>query len=253
MVNYIAFKYYTHRDLSESQYYTLSPKTLDVLKKLDSPVTIYTFLDERNPIQGDQISDLLKEYQQAAGKNMTVEKIDPAYDIARATDLQKKLHFDGNDHLVILEYKDKSPRFVKQEDLFEVNPMTGQIGAFKGEQQITAAIVSLVEGTPSKVYFTEGHGEHAISDMTSPRGYGIVVDTLKNDNIETQNLNLASKGDVPIDADAVIIAGPSITFSPVEVEALDRYLASNGKLFVLLDPYVNLGPRQPPEKIWDQI
>jgi ABC-type uncharacterized transport system involved in gliding motility auxiliary subunit len=39
----------------------------------------------------------------------------------------------------------------------------------------------------------------------------------------------------------VVIAGPSISFSPIEAQALDHYLANNGKLFILLDPYVTLG------------
>jgi ABC-type uncharacterized transport system involved in gliding motility auxiliary subunit len=241
MINYVGFKHYIHKDLSQSQFYTLSPKTLDVLKKLDSPLNIYTFLNEQNAGQSEEIANLLKEYQHASGKNLVVEKIDPAYDIARATELQKELHFDGNDHLVILTYKDRSPRFVKQEDLFEINPISGQVGAFKGEQLVTAAIVGLVEGKASKVYFTEGHGEHAIQDTTSPQGYGVVTAMLKNENVEVSNLNLAQKGDVPVDADAVVIAGPQITFSPIEAQALDRYLQNNGKLLVLLDPYVTLG------------
>jgi len=240
MLNYVGFKHYTHKDLSQSQFYTLSPKTNEVLKKLDSPIAVYTFLDQQNTGQAEEIANLLKEYQQAAGKNMTVEKIDPAYDIERATKLQKELHFDGNDHLVIFKYKDR-PRFVKQEDLFDINPMTGQVGAFKGEQQLTAAIIGLVEGKSSKVYFTEGHGEHSIRDATSRQGYGILGQSLKNENIEIQNLNLAEKGEVPADADAVVIAGPSIAFSALEADILDKYLAANGKLFVLLDPYVVLG------------
>ena len=241
MVNYIGFKYYTHKDLSESQYYTLSPKTLDVLNKLDAPIHVYTFLNQQNPTESEQVNNLLKEYWHAAGKNMTLENIDPVYDITRASDLQKQLHFQGNDHLVIMLYKDHPPRFVKEEDLFDVNPMTGQVAGFKGEQQLTAAIIGLVEGTPSKVYFTEGHGEHSVEDMTSLRGYGIVAGSLKNENVEITNLNLASKGDVPVDAEAVVIAGPSIPFSAVEAQAIDRYLANNGKLFVLLDPYLTSG------------
>lgn len=240
MVNYFAFKHYHHQDLSTSQYYTLSPKTTEILKKLDAPIAVFTFLDERAAAQSEQVTNLLKEYQHVAGKNMTLEKIDPLYDSARAADLQKKLHFDGNDHLVIFEYKDRSPRFVKQEDLFDMNPMTGQVGAFKGEQQLTAAIVSLVEGAPSKVYFTEGHGERSIQD-TSPRGLATVAGMLKNENIESGHLNLAAKGEVPADADAVVIAGPAIAFSAMESDALDKYLANNGKLMVLLDPYVTLG------------
>jgi ABC-type uncharacterized transport system involved in gliding motility auxiliary subunit len=241
LINYVAFRHYIHKDLSESQYYTLSPKTLEVLKKLDSPLTIYTYLNDQAMTQSEQISTLLKEYQQAAGKNLILEKIDPMYDPTRAADLQKKLHFDGNDHLVIFEYKDHTPRFVRQDDLFDVNPSTGQIGAFKGEQQVTSAILGLVEGVASKVYFTEGHGEHSIEDVTSPMGFGLVAGQLKNDNVSATLLNLATKGEVPADAEAVVIAGPVIPFSPIEADALDKYLSNNGKLFVLLDPYVTLG------------
>ena len=239
MINYVGFKHYKHKDLSVSQFYTLSPKTQDVLKSLDSPLTIYTFLSD-GP-QADQITTLLKEYQQAAGKNVIVEKIDQMYDPNRAVELQKKLHFDGNDHLIIFSYKDKSPRFLKQEELFDVNPMNGQIGAFKGEQQITGAILALIEGKASKVYFTQGHGEHSIQDSNSAQGYGFVTAALKNDNVEAENLSIAQKGEIPADADAVVIAGPQIAFSAIEADALDKYLANNGKLFILLDPYFTSG------------
>ncbi len=159
----------------------------------------------------------------------------------RAVDLQKQLHFENNDHLIILTYKDRSPRFVKQEDLFDTNQMTGQVGAFKGEQQLTAAILALVEGKASKVYFTEGHGEHSIHDLSNGAGYGTVAALLKNDNVEMGTINLGQKGEVPDDADAVIIAGPSVAFAPMEADALDHYLARNGKLLVLLDPFSQLG------------
>lgn len=235
MVNYLGFKFYSHADLSKSQFYTLSPKTIDVLKKLDSPVSVTTLLNPKDPTHADQIDKLLKEYQIVAGKNMTVEKIDLAYDMARATELQKRLHFEATDFLVIFEYKDHS-RFVKLNDLYDANSMTGQSGNFKGEQKFTSTFVSLIEGKTSKVYFTEGHGEHPLQDS-----YGIAGSNLKQENVEAANLNLAQKGDVPTDADAVVIAGPSISFSPIEVQALDKYLQNNGKLLILLDPYVVLG------------
>jgi ABC-type uncharacterized transport system involved in gliding motility auxiliary subunit len=241
IINIIGFRHYYHKDLSASQFYTLSPKTVDELKGLDSPLTIYTFLDQRDPVHAEQITTLLKEYQRVGGKNIVVEKIDPAFDVTRAAELQKKLHFDGNDSLVILEYKDRTPRFLKEVDLYDINPATGQIGGFKGEQLITGAITNLVEGKASKVYFTEGHGEHSIYEATTNNGYGIVGQSLKNDNVEFANLNLGKVSDVPADADAVVIAGPVVSFAPIEVEALDHYLANNGKLLILLDPYTVSG------------
>ena len=240
-INVLGFKYYVHRDLSTSQFYTLSPKTKDVLHQLQSPVkATMLFSSKIDPQFQQQIQNLLEEYVRVGGKNFSMEKVDPAYDMAQAAELQKRLQFDGTENLVILEYKGRS-RFVKQEDLYEVNPMTQQVGAFKGEQQITSALIALVEGKASHVYFTVGHGEHPTSDADSAQGYGTMVQSLKNENVEAQDLNLAEKGDVPDDADAVVIAGPSVAFSPIEVQAIDHYLSNNGKLFILVDPYVTTG------------
>jgi ABC-type uncharacterized transport system involved in gliding motility auxiliary subunit len=240
-VNYLGFKYYAHRDLSTSQFYTLSGKTKDVLRNLDAPVHITTMLINKQNVQyWDQTENLLKEYQRVGGKNVTFDKVDPVYDRARAVELQNRLHFSGTDNLIIFEYKDRS-RMVKQDDLLEQNPQTGQVGGYKGEQLFTGAIQALVEGKSSKVYFTAGHGEHAMGDTRSATGYGLVVQSLKGENITTDNLNLAATGEVPADADAVVIAGPSVPFSATEAQALDKYLAGNGKLFILLDPLAQLG------------
>jgi ABC-type uncharacterized transport system involved in gliding motility auxiliary subunit len=239
--NYIGFKYYSHADLSVSQFYTLSGKTKDVLHNLDSPVHITTiFVNKQQPQYWEQTENLLKEYQRVGGKNVTLEKVDPVYDRARAVELQNQLHFGGNDNLVIFQYKDGN-RMVKQDDLLDQDPQTGQVGRYKGEQQFTGAIIGLIEGKSSKVYFTAGHGEHPMTDTQTPGGYGLVVQMLKGENIVPANLNLALTGSVPADAEAVVIAGPTVPFNAAEAQALDKYLAGNGKLFVLLDPLSQLG------------
>ena len=240
-LNYIGFKYYSHKDLSSSQFYSLSPKTAEVLNKLDAPVHITTIFVNKQRVQyWEQTLDLLKEYQRVGGKKVTLDKVDPVYDMARAKALQDRLHFSGADNLIIFEYKDRS-RFVKQDDLLELNPMTQQVGGYKGEQLFTSAIIGLVEGKPSKIYFTAGHGEHSINDSTTATGFGVTAQTLKGENMEIADLNLATRGGVPPDASAVVIAGPTVAFGPTEAEELDKYVAANGKLLILLDPYAPLG------------
>jgi ABC-type uncharacterized transport system involved in gliding motility auxiliary subunit len=244
LANGIAFKHYKHVDLSQSQYYTLSAKTKDELAKLDSPLHIYTRLNSGNAGQTQQIENLIKEYVHAQPKYVSWEKIDEAYDPKRAVELQEKLHFSATDALVILQYKEsegRTPRFVKEDEFFDMNPMTGQVGQFKGEQQLTGALVALIEGKPSKVYFTEGHGEHSINDAQRPDGYSQAAALLKDDNVEATTFNLAQKGEVPADAAALVIAGPTIQFAPVEITAIEKYLQNNGKLLILLDPYYTSG------------
>ena len=64
LVNFLGFKYYAHRDLSDSQFYTLSPKTKDILHKLDAPLHISTILiNKQHAAYWDQTQKLLEEYQ----------------------------------------------------------------------------------------------------------------------------------------------------------------------------------------------
>jgi ABC-type uncharacterized transport system involved in gliding motility auxiliary subunit len=240
-LNYLGFKYYAHKDLSISQFYTLSGKTRDVLKNLDAPLHITTVLIDRvHASYWDQTQNLLQEYQRVGGKNVTLEKVDPVYDRARAVELQNRVHFSGTDNIIIFEYKNVN-RVVKLDDLLDQSPETGQVSGYKGEQAFTSAIVALVEGKAEKVYFTAGHGEHPATDMTNATGYGLVTQLLKGENLTIDTLNLASAGVVPADAKAVIIAGPNVPFTPAEAQAIDRYLAGNGKVFVLLDPLAQAG------------
>jgi ABC-type uncharacterized transport system involved in gliding motility auxiliary subunit len=77
--------------------------------------------------------------------------------------------------------------------------------------------------------------------MTTATGYGLVTQLLKGENLTIDTLNLASAGTVPPDAQAVIIAGPNVAFTPTEAQAIDKYLAANGKVFMLLDPLAQDG------------
>ena len=245
LINWLGFKYYRHIDLSAAQYYTLSSKTKDELSKLDAPLRIYTLLDtsgnQQAGLESQQIENLIRVYVDAQPKYVSYEKIDAAMDPKRAKDLYDKLHFSGAEYLVILQYGDHSPRFVKQDEFYDINPMNGQVGAFKGEQQLTGAITALIEGKANKVYFTEGHSEHSIHDSQSPKGFGAIATMLKDDNVEATTISLAEKGEVPADADAVVIAGPQIPLAPVEVSAIDKYLQNNGKLMIMLDPFYTSG------------
>ena len=74
-----------------------------------------------------------------------------------------------------------------------------------------------------------------------PRATAPLGALLKGENITTADLPLAEQGAVPADADAVVIAGPTVPFNPTEATAIDNYLAANGKLMVLLDPFSPLG------------
>jgi len=90
-------------------------------------------------------------------------------------------------------------------------------------------------------YFTRGHGEMSwlgSEENTDPfRSIRIVEALLRDLNYGLRFLGAAEglSKDIPDDASVVVIAGPTGPFLPEEIEALKRYLANGGKLFVFLD------------------
>ncbi len=241
-VNYLSYRHYWRKDYSLNKYYELSPKTITMLKNLQAPVKITTYLMHSSI--GEQLEGLIREYQFHGGEKIQVERIDPMVNMDRAEELQKKFKFTGDENLVIFEYKDRN-KYVSESQLAEFEMMgfgggPRRVKAFKGEPQFTSAIQTIVEGKAGKIYFTTGHGERDLAD-TRPVGYSDLAQRIKGENMEAIPLNLALTGEIPKDADAIVVSGPRTGFAPVEVQALATYLAQKGKVIMLQDPQVTSG------------
>jgi hypothetical protein len=110
--------------------------------------------------------------------------------------------------------------------------------AFKGEEQFTSAILSLVAPDVPKVYFVTGHGEATLdSGGVSDRSLRILEEALKRENMETADITLLS-GEIPDDAALLAIVGPTRAYTEAEIEALDAFLDRGGRLLVALDPLI---------------
>lgn len=208
-VNYVAAKQDKRWDLTANHAFSLSPQTHKVLAQLDAPLKMLVFA--RQP-DFPQYRDLLDEYQYAS-KNVTVQYVDA----------------------------DKEPLLTKQ---YGVTSYGTIVCSYKGrtehttsntEQDITNTLIKVISGRTPKFYFTTGHGEKDPTD-TGRTGYSGIVSAMQKENETTAKLVLAQQKDVPDDAAAVIVAGPTTDFYPPEIDALKRYLAKGGKLLLMLDP-----------------
>jgi ABC-type uncharacterized transport system involved in gliding motility auxiliary subunit len=104
-----------------------------------------------------------------------------------------------------------------------------------GEQELTNGLIKVIQGKTHKVYFVQGHGEHA-PDGSDRTGYSTITSSLKNDNFETDSIVLAQQKAVPDDASMLVVAGPKTDFFPAEIDMVKKYLAKGGKMMLLLDP-----------------
>jgi ABC-type uncharacterized transport system involved in gliding motility auxiliary subunit len=113
-----------------------------------------------------------------------------------------------------------------------------------GEQELTNALIKVIQGRQPKVYFTQGHGE---KDITSAErtGFNGISSALTSDNFVVDKVVLAQQSAVPADADVLVIGGPRTDFLQPEIDILKAYLAKGGKLFIMLDPVVKADEPRP--------
>lgn len=241
-VNYAGFHYYKRGDWSPGRKYHLTDQTLSLLRHLSAPATIYVFFSPTTASPGfevyNDVINLLKEYQVAAGDKLSVEHIDPMRNLARARELQAKFRFGEGENLVIAEMGGRSKQIsaVDMADYDMMPQLTGdppRVAAFKGEQVLTSALMALGEPKERKVYFLQGQGEPAVGEGSK---LSLLQEYIGRQGVSPAPLNLGLAGAVPGDAAAIILAGPRYDAPEAVMQILRDYWAKDGRLIILLDP-----------------
>jgi DNA-binding beta-propeller fold protein YncE len=199
-------------DVTEGQQYTLSDASIEVLQNLQEPVHAIAFYSETSS-QREEASIWLNQYKQASNGMFDYEFVDPERDPATAN--QYDLTSAGT---IVFEQGDRTAQ-----------------ASFLGERELTSALTRVLLGGRRTVYVTTGHGERDIEGFEDT-GFSQIARELQNVNFTLTPLNLLEEGEVPADADAVFVLGPTAQFTSAEIEALDAYTQDGGALMVLSDP-----------------
>lgn len=236
MVNYLGWKYHQRFDWTEEQLYALSEKTRNVLAGLDQDVRAVVFMDPRDELY-EPTREVLERYA-AASPRLEVRYLDPVRNPLEAGTLARE--HDLESAAVVFQGEGGS-RVVSAVDLVEYDFSAYQgggaadVAAFRGEQRFTRALLDLAGGEKPRALFTTGHGEISLDDRT-PAGLGEAARILEDDNFELEEWASRGADRVPEGTDLVVVAGPTGTFLPPELDLLDRFLAAGGRMLVLLDP-----------------
>jgi ABC-type uncharacterized transport system involved in gliding motility auxiliary subunit len=213
-INWIANRQNTRWDLTSTQQFSLSDQSKKVVTTLTKPVQVKVF-HSTDDVQ--RFRDRLGEYQYLSSQ-LQVEYFD-----VEKQPLDAQRYEVQQFGTIVFEYDGRRERTTSDT-----------------EQDITNALIKVVEGKAKKVYFVQGHGERD-SAGADPRGYSQMAEALKSDNFEVGTLALAQEGAVPADATVVVIAGPTTDFLPGEVELLKGFLSRSGKMMLMIDPPENAG------------
>jgi ABC-type uncharacterized transport system involved in gliding motility auxiliary subunit len=211
VVNFLVFQNPKRWDLTADKQFTLAPETLTILQGLPDKVEAQAFFSPQT--DPTTATKLLDQYKFNAKGKFDYQFIDPVSNPIAAQ--QANITRDGT---IVLSMNGH------QEQVTTVS-----------EQEITGALVRLINPETSTIYFLTGHGEYD-PDGTGAQSYSQVKQTLVSKNYTVKTLNLLTDNQIPSDAKAIIIAGPRKPLSQTEVSLIDAYLKKGGSLIVMEDP-----------------
>jgi ABC-type uncharacterized transport system involved in gliding motility auxiliary subunit len=216
LLGFFSTRYSKRWDLSEQGIHSLSEQTTKLLKGLDQDVAVTVLFPAT---EAEPVRELFDKYRYES-ERFQVEYADPT----ERPDLLERYAIEPS----------KVERGVVRVALGEESTLVDEVT----EENVTNALLKLTRTGSKKVYFLTGHGERAVEkeDAQSKDGLSGALSALANENYQTAPLLLASAGDVPADADVVVIAGATRPLLPEEHAALAKYLGVGGALFVMLDP-----------------
>ncbi len=213
LLNIVAFQKPKTWDLTEDRRFSLAPETIATVKALDSDVQLIGFYSVDRTAQRDALRPLLQQIQEASAGRVSYEFVDPFAQPFRA----------------------KEYGVAQDASLVVALGNTSEVTTAPSEAAITESIVRLAHPESRKVYFLTGHGERDLQ-ADDDSGFSQLRQALESKSYTVETLSLLVAPQVPDDALAVVVAGPTAPFSSAEIDALKTFTEDGGGLVVLTDP-----------------
>ncbi len=211
----------TQLDATSNHLYSMTNDTKKMLSKLDEDVTIYVLAAEKSA--DETVAKTLERYK-AESSHVKVEYKDPAKYPNFYQTYTDDTSVTRNSLIVV---SDKRNKLVNYSNMYEGgydSSYNYQTTGYDGEGRITSAIEYVTSDDMPVVYEIEGHGEASLS--------GNFSEVITKANITAQTINLLKYDEIPDDAKAVIINGPTSDFSKDDAAKIIAYLQKGGKVLI---------------------
>jgi len=203
----------TIADLTEDKVNTLSPELAGALANLPEKVTATAFFSQNSSTESAE--KLLNNIKANSNGKFDYSFVNPDRDPQAA--ISAGVTGDGKILLQMGGHK--------------------EIVAFASETELLKGFLRLLNPGNNIVYFLTGHGERDV-EQASETSMTRAKETLETKNYTVKTLNLLAENQIPEDASAIVIAGPTKPISENEVKLFKDYLAQGGSLIVMEDPTI---------------
>lgn len=211
VLNFFASRYPKKFDLTSAQLHTLTDQTRKTVKGLTNEVTVTFYKKPVLEGETEKLIDLLRRYEDL-NPLFKVELVDPNKEQART-----KAAGVTKFNTVVLETEGK----IRHLEKFD-------------EEKLTNALIKFSSTGKQLLCAITGHGEKDL-DSEEARGLKGLREALSAQTYLTQEINLAEKGKVPEECQAIALFGPDRKISAEEVAIIDRYLSEGGRALISID------------------
>lgn len=233
-INFAAVKRDISRDWSYLKVTQPSQATIDLVRNTNQTIDAGVFIPRDNEVM-PWVESYLKQLQAQVPDKMTLTITDKDLDPGAAEKFQT-----SRNGVIIFQVGPRTERIDLGPTLVAARPILKKL-----DSEI-ARLLSLLT-TPEKVaYVMRGHGElkpDLVKEESLLMSSKLIEGFLRDQNwsVKTLGLNEGSATQIPADATAVFVLGPTKDLMKEEVSTLDRFLAAGGAAFVALEPGKNTG------------
>src|SRR5262245_11234209 len=235
-IAYFSVRFPVRFDMTTAGLFSLSQQTKDMLRRLDKPVHITFFHD---PMMRETVE--LYQLMAAQTSKVTTEFYDPMLNPAQAR--MRGVEFAGT---AIME---SEGRRLTVNTPSETDIANGILRVSQGVQQVVCFLQGHVEPDPFSLEshdHLEGtaghtHGLGSRIDIHERHGMAKARHGLEAMNYVVEKIALTQGGADLSRCSVLVVAGPKVPLLPVEVKAIDRYLAGGGNALFMLDPFITTG------------
>ena len=209
LVNFLAAKHAPEWDFSETQHFTLSRQTYQILRSLPRKVNITVFTHEGSPGYS-AYQDLLRTYAKESPL-ITLTFIDP----------------------------ERQPGKAKEYQVSRIDTAVVESGAQKlylqraSEADMTNSLLRVTQDTKKHIAFLTGHGEKSLSD-TESSGLSRAGEALSRQGYIVETVEWQSPG--VNEASVLVIASSTQPLSTEDAHRMSQFLEKGGRLLVMSDP-----------------
>lgn len=245
IVNYVASRHYKRWDRTEKQFYALSDKTLEELKKVDRKVKVTLLLPPGMDWAVEHIDNILEEFHHNSPR-IGLQRIIASKENQEQLELleeQLNTSLTREDLPSAIFISEGNIRHVTVRDVVKqdepMNPMMMQFQqpSFKlvGEQAFLDAVISVSTDKKITIYFSTGNGERN-PESFEDRDFGEFAKLLKRANYVVKTLPLEQVDSIPSDCSILVLAAPAKTYPEKALKIVREHLENEGSLLVLAEP-----------------